>query len=75
MSSILIQTHRKKRHNTLIQPSWAIAKKFSIGKIHHANGQFRDALGNMDGAMVAINADGCGELTVSGGSVSVWIQA
>ena len=42
---------------------------------NHANGRFRDALGNMDGAAVAINADGWGEFPVSGGSISVWIPA
>jgi alpha-amylase len=45
-----------------------------VGK-PHANGQYRDALGNMAGDMVAINADGWGKFPVSGGSVSVWIPA
>jgi alpha-amylase len=42
---------------------------------HHANGQYRDALGNMGGVKVDINADGWGEFPVSGGSLSVWIPA
>lgn len=41
----------------------------------HANGQYRDALGNMDGTTVDINADGWGQFPVPGGSLSVWIPA
>ena len=44
----------------------------NVGK-SHANGQYRDALGNMNGAKVSINADGWGEFPVPGGGVSVWI--
>ena len=39
----------------------------------HANGQYCDALGNMGGVAVDINADGWGKFPVSGGSLSVWI--
>jgi alpha-amylase len=39
----------------------------------HANGKYRDALGNMGGVAVDINADGWGKFPVSGGSLSVWI--
>jgi len=45
-----------------------------VGKTH-ANGQYRDALGNMDGTTVDINADGWGAFPVSGGSISVWMPA
>jgi alpha-amylase len=43
-----------------------------VGK-PHANGQYKDALGNMAGTTVTINADGWGRFPVSGGGVSVWI--
>ena len=45
-----------------------------VGK-SHANGQYRDALGNMGGTMVDINADGWGKFPVSGGSISVRMPA
>jgi alpha-amylase len=43
-----------------------------VGK-DNANRQYRDALGNMGGTAVAVNADGWGAFPVSGGSISVWI--
>jgi len=42
-----------------------------VGRIH-ANGKYRDALGNMGGTTVDINAHGWGKFPVSGGSISVW---
>jgi alpha-amylase len=42
--------------------------------IEHAGRLFRDALGNQPGT-VTINADGWGEFTTAGGSVSVWVSA
>ena len=43
-----------------------------VGSIH-ANGQYRDALGNMGGTTVPINGDGWGNFPVPGGGISIWI--
>nr|WP_319491199.1 alpha-amylase domain-containing protein [uncultured Desulfobacter sp.] len=45
-----------------------------VGKTN-AHKQYCDALGNMGGATVAVNADGWGAFPASGGSLSVWIPA